>query len=98
MNILFILLAIYVIYILLEYINYSYTFCNTNESFVDNYYDWDWSNKDIIKHMNIYSTENKCSTCMYSESCNLTDDAHPFCYNSYDIPSSYNNILVRNSF
>lgn len=98
MKILFILLVIYVIYILRDYINNSSIFCNTNESFVDNYYDWDWNDKDIIKHMNKYSTENNCLTCTYSESCNLTDDALPFCHKSYDVPSSYNNILVRNSF
>lgn len=55
-------------------------YLNDKEDFVSNYYDLDWSNINeahkFPKHKNL----------KYSMSCDLTDDAQPFCHNSYDVP------------
>ena len=97
-NILICLLSIYLIYILLDFSLRFVSRCDNKENFVDNYYQWNWNNPYVIKYMNIYSTDNDCATCSYSQSCHLTDDAQPFCHKSYDIPSLNNNILTMNSF
>ena len=97
-NILIFLLSIFLIYIILDYSLYFIVSCSDKEPFVDNYYQWNWNNPNIIKYTNIYTNNNNCSTCSYSQSCHLTDDAQPFCHKSYDMPSYNNNIFMRNSF
>ena len=97
-NILICLLSIYLIYVLLNIILQFICSCDTKENFVDNYYKWDWNNPNVIKYMNMYTTDNNCTSCSYSQSCHLTDDAQPFCNKSYDIPSINNNLLTMNSF
>lgn len=59
----------------------------TSERFVDDYYHWNWNDPNMIKKMNVASTNTECKNCTYSMSCDYTDDAQPFCYKSHDIPS-----------
>lgn len=97
-NIIIFLFAIIAIYMILEQGLQFICSYNTAENFVNDYYKWDWNNPNIIKYMNLYTDNNSCSTCTYSQSCHLTDDAQPFCYKSQDIPSYSKNILINNSF
>lgn len=66
---------------------------DNKENFVDNYYQWDWNNPNVIQYMNLYSNNDY----LYSQSCHLSDDALPFCNKSHDIPSYINGRLVSNS-
>lgn len=59
------------------------------EPFVDNYYYWNWNDPLMLTTIN--SIDPNCSHCKYSMSCDLTDDAQPFCYKSYDYPTKLNN-------
>jgi hypothetical protein len=99
-NISIFLLAIYIIYILLDYGLYFIISPLDKETFVDNYYQWNWNNPHVINYMNTYTNNNSDSINLYSQSCHLTDDAQPFCYKSKDIPkyNNNNNIFIRNSF
>lgn len=55
------------------------------EGFVDDYYYWNWNDPMMLTTVN--SIMPNCDHCKYSMSCDLTDDAQPFCYKSYDYPT-----------
>jgi len=73
-----------------------------NECFVNDYYDWNWNNPNMMTIINNIDYSTKCPTniCTYSMSCDYTDDAHPWCINSLDDTSylSENDMLISNSF
>lgn len=62
---------------------------NYNETFVDDYYAWNWNDPMMLTRIN--SIVPNCAKCAYSMSCDLTDDAMPFCYRSYDYPTKLKN-------
>lgn len=57
------------------------------EQFVDNYYHWNWNDPNMLTVVNQIDRQTPCKECTYSMSCDFTDDAQPFCYRSYDMPS-----------
>ncbi len=60
-----------------------------NEHFVDDYYYWNWNDPMMLTTIN--SIDPGCTNCKYSMSCDLTDDAMPFCYKSFDYPTKLKN-------
>jgi hypothetical protein len=62
---------------------------NNKETFVDDYYHWNWN--DPMMLTNINSILPRCKNCAYSISCDFTDDAQKHCYKSYDYPTKLKN-------
>lgn len=69
------------------------------EGFRNDYYNWNWNDPDLIKNIN-YANLHPEFNCIYSVSCDLSDDAQPFCYKSCDIPQydKENNLMINNSY
>lgn len=61
---------------------------NVKEPFVSDYYRWNWNEPNVIRKINDKTTDNNCSNCSYSMSCDFIDDALPFCYKGYDVPNT----------
>ena len=73
-----------------------------SECFVNDYYSWNWNNPNMMTIINNidYSTECPTNICTYSMSCDYTDDAHPWCMNSLDVPyyDLNTDMLISNSY
>jgi hypothetical protein len=68
--------------------------CQSNdnkEEFINDYYSWNWNNPNLLTIINKDHTKTPCKECTYSMSCDLLDDAQPFCYKSFDLPSLHKN-------
>lgn len=100
----------YIVYIILIIIIISLigiSMNNKREHFIDKYYYWNWSDPELIKKINNINDSSVCAfknniqnNCLYSMSCDYTDDALPYCYRSLDIPSydKKNNLFRSNSY
>ena len=89
MTLLFIILSIIII-VVFTLIYRDINDDDLNEKFIDDYYAWtsQWTNHEMVNYINENKILNKknCRNCMYSMSCDLLDDAQPWCHKSYDVP------------
>ena len=88
-TLLFFVSVLIIIFILGCFVNMLDDNKDNKESFVDDYYYWNWNDPMMLTTIN--SIKPHCKNCKYSMSCDFTDDALPFCYKSFDYPTKLKN-------
>jgi len=91
------ILPTFAVFIMIMILAYGLDIFGSNQNVVDNDFDYDepfvgkyyhlnWNDPRMVSKMNAKNSRSSCGNCKYSEMCNLTDDANPSCYKSYDVP------------